>query len=223
VTVSAATPKIRPGIPRWIEASLSFLGLVALSPLIAGAMIAVRLSSPGPAFFVQQRVGRGGRLFPLYKLRSMRVDAAGPGVTGKEDPRITPAGRVLRKTKLDELPQLWNVVRGDMSLVGPRPEVPRYANAADPVWVRVLAVRPGITDPLAIRLRDEESLMPPGEVERERFYLEVLQPMKLAGYLAYLDRRTPWSDVGVIFATLGAVIRPGRPGEAAEAIKSGRL
>lgn len=223
MTVLAATPKIRPGIPRWVEAPISLLGLIALSPLIAGAMVAVRLSSPGPVFFVQKRVGRNGRLFPLYKLRSMRVDAAGPGVTGKGDPRITPAGHVLRKTKLDELPQLWNVVCGDMSLVGPRPEVPKYANTADPVWARVLAVRPGITDPLAIRLRDEESLMPPGEAERERFYLEVLQPMKLASYVQYLDRRTPWTDLGVIFATLGAVIRPGRPDEAAEAIKSGRL
>ena len=223
MTASAATPKIRPGIPRWIEASISFCGLVALSPLIGAAMLAVRLSSPGPVFFIQHRRGQGGRLFPLFKLRTMRAGAGGPGVTGKADPRITSVGRVLRKTKLDELPQLWNVVRGDMSLVGPRPEVPRYADPADPLWARVLAVRPGITDPLTVRLRDEEALMPAGEAERERFYLEVLQPMKLAGYLEYLERRTGWRDVGVIFATLGAVIRPARHEDAAEAIKSGRL
>jgi lipopolysaccharide/colanic/teichoic acid biosynthesis glycosyltransferase len=223
VTVSAATSQIRSGIPRWIEATMSFGGLVALSPLIGGAMLAVRLSSPGPVFFVQQRVGRNGRLFPLYKLRTMRANAGGPGVTGKGDPRITRVGAVLRKTKLDELPQLWNVVRGDMSLVGPRPEVPKYADAADPRWARVLAVRPGITDPLTVRLRDEESLMPAGEAERERFYVEVLQPMKLAGYAEYLERRSGWTDVGVIFATLGAILRPARPDRTAEAIKSGRL
>jgi len=223
VTASAATPPVRSGIPRWIEATISFCGLVALSPLIGLAMLAVRLSSPGPVFFVQPRVGRNGRPFPLYKLRSMRVGAGGPGVTGKDDPRVTPIGRVLRKTKLDELPQLWNVVRGDMALVGPRPELLKYADASDPRWARVLAVRPGITDPLAVRLRDEESLMPAEEAERERFYMEVLQPMKLTGYLEYLERRTAWSDVGVVFATLGAVIRPGRPEDSAEAIKSGRL
>ena len=153
----------------------------------------------------------------------MRAGAGGPGVTGKDDPRVTPIGRVLRKTKLDELPQLWNVVRGDMALVGPRPELRKYADASDPRWARVLAVRPGITDPLAVRLRDEESLMPAGEAERERFYMEVLQPIKLTGYLEYLERRTAWSDVGVVFATLGAVIRPGRPEDSAAAIKSGRL
>jgi lipopolysaccharide/colanic/teichoic acid biosynthesis glycosyltransferase len=223
VTVPAATPRVRPGIPRWIEATLSLLGLIALSPLIVAALLAVRLSSAGPVFFVQQRVGRNGRLFPLFKLRSMRANAAGPGVTGKGDPRITAVGAVLRKSKLDELPQLWNVVRGDMSLVGPRPEVPKYADAADPRWARVLAVRPGITDPLTVRLRDEESLMPPGEAERERFYVEVLQPMKLAGYIEYLERRSPWADVGVIFATLGAILRPARTDATSEAIKSGRL
>jgi lipopolysaccharide/colanic/teichoic acid biosynthesis glycosyltransferase len=223
VTVSAATPPVPPGIPRWIEATLSLLGLIVLSPFIAIAMLAVRLSSPGPMFFVQQRVGRHGRLFPLYKLRSMRVGAAGPGVTGKGDPRITAVGRVLRKSKLDELPQLWNVVRGDMSLVGPRPEVPKYADLSDPRWARVLTVRPGITDPLTVRLRDEESLMPPGEAERERFYVEELQPMKLAGYLEYLEHRSPWGDVGVIFATLGAVLRPTRAESASEAIKTSRL
>ena len=143
MTASAATPPVPPGIPRWIEATLSLGGLIVLSPLIGAAMLAVRLSSPGPVFFVQQRVGKAGRLFPLFKLRSMRAGAGGPGVTGKGDPRITAVGRVLRRSKLDELPQLWNVVRGDMSLVGPRPEVPKYADPADPRWARVLAVRPG--------------------------------------------------------------------------------
>jgi len=223
MSAGAAEFPVRGGIPRWIEASISLLGLVAISPLIALAMLAVRLSSPGPVFFRQQRMGRGGRPFTLLKLRSMRSDASGPAVTGRVDPRITPVGKWLRKTKLDELPQLWNVVRGDMSLVGPRPEVPRYANPADPRWSRVLAVRPGITDPLTLRLRDEESLMPEAEAERERFYLEVLQPIKLNAYLEYLARRTAWSDVGVVLATVVAVVRPGRGADPAEVLKTGRL
>jgi lipopolysaccharide/colanic/teichoic acid biosynthesis glycosyltransferase len=130
---------------------------------------------------------------------------------------------VLRKTKLDELPQLWNVVRGDMSLVGPRPELTQYVDLSNPQWARVLAVRPGITDPLTLRLRDEESMLPAGEAERERFYVEVLQPIKLKGYLDYLETRSFWGDVGVIFATVGAILRPGRGADPAEVLKSGQL
>src|SRR5207249_7214501 len=114
-------------------------------------------------------------------------DAEGPSLTARADARVTAVGRWLRRTKLDEVPQLWNVVRGDMALVGPRPEVPRYANTADPRWRRVLEVRPGLTDPLTLRLRDEEALMPEGAEARERFYLEPLQPLKLEGYLASLS------------------------------------
>lgn len=223
MTGEAATPPVREGIPHWIEATISLLGLIALSPLIGLAMLMVRFSSPGPVFFRQERMGRGGRPFTLLKLRSMRQAAGGPAVTGSVDPRITPVGRWLRKTKLDELPQLWNVVRGDMSLVGPRPEVPRYTDLRDPRWSRVLAVRPGITDPLTLRLRDEESLMPEAEAEREGFYLEVLQPIKLNAYLEYLERRTAWSDVWVVLATVVAVVRPGRGADPAEVLKAGRL
>ena len=212
-------PRVGAGIPRPIEATLSLLGLIVLSPLIGLAMLAVKLSSPGPIFFRQERMGRGDRPFTLFKLRSMRVDAGGPAVTGSVDPRITPTGRWLRKTKLDELPQLWNVVLGDMSLVGPRPEVPRYVNLKDPRWQRVLAVRPGITDPLTLRLKDEESLMPAAEAERERFYLDVLQPVKLRAYLEYIERRTPWSDVGQVFATVFAIVRPGKGADPAEVLK----
>ncbi len=215
-------PPVRPGIPRPIEATVSLLGLVLVSPLLALAMLAVRWSSPGPVFFRQERVGRHGRPFTLYKLRSMRMDAGGPAVTGRVDARVTPLGGWLRRTKLDELPQLWNVVKGDMSLVGPRPEVARYADSADPLWRRVLEARPGITDPLTLRLRDEESMMPAVEAERERFYLETLQPIKLRGYLDYLSRRTWWSDVGVIVATVVAIARPGRGADPADVLRTGR-
>src|SRR5262245_13871658 len=119
--MTADRPKLRAGIPRLLEASVSLLGLVVISPFLLLAMLAVRFSSPGPVIFRQTRMGRGGRSFTIYKLRTMRVDHAGPAVTGRVDARVTPVGHWLRLTKLDEFPQLWNVARGDMSLVGPRP------------------------------------------------------------------------------------------------------
>ena len=149
-------PREARGIPRPIEAALAAVGLVAVAPIVGVAALAVRASSPGPAFFRQTRVGRGGVRFTLMKLRSMRSNTTGVQVTAGDDPRITPVGRFLRRYKLDELPALWNVVRGDMSLVGPRPEVPEYVDCSDPTWVSVLQARPGLTDPITLELRDEE-------------------------------------------------------------------
>ncbi len=124
-------------------------------------------------------------------------------------------GRLLRRSKLDELPELWNVLRGDMSFVGPRPEVPQYVDPENPAWKEVLLVRPGLTDPVTLRLRNEELLMTRVEGDREAFYRETLQPLKLAGYRAYLQRRTWRTDVGVLFATLLAVLWPARSGSPA--------
>jgi lipopolysaccharide/colanic/teichoic acid biosynthesis glycosyltransferase len=214
---------LRSGLPRAVELPLAALGLIVASPLLALGALAVVASSPGPAWFRQERVGRGGRPFTLYKLRSMRVDAGGPSVTSQADVRVTAAGRWLRRSKLDELPQLWNVVRGDMALVGPRPEVPRFVDLADPQWQRVLEARPGITDPLTLKLRDEEKLMPDGETDPERFYLQTLQPFKLRGYLEYLERRSWWSDVEVLFATVTSVVRPAPPPDRDEILRRGRL
>jgi lipopolysaccharide/colanic/teichoic acid biosynthesis glycosyltransferase len=162
-----------------------------------------------PAFFRQVRVGRSGKPFRLIKLRSMRTSNAGLRVTARGDERVTPVGKALRRTKLDELPELWNVLRGDMSFVGPRPEVPEYVDLADPVWAEVLQVRPGLTDPVTLALRDEEGLMEAVEGDRERYYREILQPRKLAGYRRYLARRTWRSDVFVIWNTVMALL-PGR-------------
>ncbi len=198
------------GIPRAIEAALGVAGLVLAFPLVAAAALLVRVTSRGPAFFRQQRVGRGGRLFTLYKLRTMRSRSEGPQVTARGDDRVTPVGRFLRRSKLDEVPQLWNVVKGDMSLVGPRPEVPRYVDLADPLWERVLRVHPGITDPVTLRLRDEETLLAGVEGDPERFYRERLLPEKLHQYLAYLESRTAWTDVQVLYKTAWAVLFPGR-------------
>jgi lipopolysaccharide/colanic/teichoic acid biosynthesis glycosyltransferase len=119
-------------------------------------------------------------------------------------------GKFLRKTKLDELPELWNILKGDMSLIGPRPEVPRYVDLDDPMWRLVLEARPGITDPMTLRLRNEEALLVEVVGDRERFYLETLQPFKLEGYLDYLQRRSWRSDLKVLWQTIVAVVFPNK-------------
>jgi lipopolysaccharide/colanic/teichoic acid biosynthesis glycosyltransferase len=196
------------GIPRAVEAAVAGVGLALASPLIAAAALFVKATSAGPAFFRQERIGRGGRPFTVYKLRTMRPSGSGPLVTARGDSRVTPVGRFLRRSKLDELPQLWNVVKGSMSLVGPRPEVPRYVEPEDPAWRRVLAVRPGITDPVTLELRDEEAVLAAAPGDPERFYREELLPAKLRSYAAYLDRRSAWSDVCVLYRTVLAVLIP---------------
>jgi lipopolysaccharide/colanic/teichoic acid biosynthesis glycosyltransferase len=138
----------------------------------------------------------------------MKPSEAGPQVTAGGDRRITGVGRWLRRSKLDELPELWNVLRGDMSFVGPRPEVPAYVDASDPLWREILLVRPGLTDPVTVALRDEESLLKSAS-DPERYYRETLQPQKLEGYRAYLRRRTWKSDLRVLWQTAGAILRPG--------------
>ena len=152
--------------------------------------------------FRQGRVGRRGRLFVLIKLRTMRVAPPGLEVTAKDDPRTTRVGRFLRKVKLDELPQLWNVICGDMSLVGPRPEVPRYVDLLDPLWQKVLSVRPGVTDPSTLRLLDEEEVLSKVKGDRDVFYREQLLPLKLRECLSYLERRTWRSDLATLFRTV---------------------
>jgi lipopolysaccharide/colanic/teichoic acid biosynthesis glycosyltransferase len=202
--------KLGTGLPRSVEAALALAGLVAAAPVIGIAALAIVATSGGPVFFRQMRVGRDGKPFTLVKLRSMRATTGGPQVTARRDPRVTAVGALLRRTKLDELPELWNVLRGDMSFVGPRPEVPGYVDLADPVWARILKVRPGLTDPVTVRLRDEEALMETvAREDRDRYYRESLQPLKLAGYQQYLEGRTWWSDISVICDTILALL-PGR-------------
>jgi len=208
VNIEEAT--IKEGLPRVLELALVMAGLALVSPLILIAMVAIRVTSSGPAIFRQQRFGKGGRLFVLYKLRTMHRAGAGPQVTSGDDNRITRVGRILRKTKVDELPELWNIIMGDMSLVGPRPEVPRYVDLTDPAWNRALRAKPGITDPVTLGLRNEESLLASVEGDREKFYREVLLPLKLEGYIKYLHRRNWWSDLRVLYLTLMVVIRPQR-------------
>jgi lipopolysaccharide/colanic/teichoic acid biosynthesis glycosyltransferase len=201
---------IRSGLPRLVEATASLLGLIFCAPLLALAAAAVAFSTRGPVFFRQERIGRGGRAFILYKFRTMRAAAEGLQITASDDDRVTRIGKLLRWTKVDELPELWNVLNGDMSLVGPRPEVARYVDLRNSAWRMVLKAKPGITDPMTLRLRNEESLLASVEGDREKFYLEILQPFKLRGYLKYLHERTAWGDVKIIWKTVVAVIRPGK-------------
>ena len=202
----AAVPR---GLPRPVELAVAALGLVLCAPVVAVAGLLIGASSRGPIFFRQERVGRGGKRFVIYKLRTMRNASAGALVTARGDGRITPVGRILRKTKLDELPQLWNVVRGEMSLVGPRPEVPRYVNLDDPLWSEALRIRPGITDPVTLELKDEESVLAGIGGDLERFYREELLPAKLRGYVAYARSRSWLTDIEVLYRTVLAIVRPG--------------
>ncbi len=196
------------GIPRPVEAMAALAGLIIAAPVLALAALGIAFTSRGRIIFRQSRVGQGGRIFILYKFRTMRMGQVGPQVTAGDDSRITYVGRMLRKTKMDELPELWNVLKGDMSLVGPRPEVPRYVDLTNSKWQRVLKVRPGITDPLTLRLRNEEELLAKVKGDRERFYLGTLQPFKLRGYLEYLQRRSWQNDMRILWSTCLAVIFP---------------
>ena len=181
-------------------------GLVGLSPLFTLLALAVKLSSPGPVFHRGRRVGKAGVLFDLYKFRSMRVgETTGPGITRTDDPRVTAVGRVLRRWKLDELPQLINVLRGEMSIVGPRPEAPRYVEIYDAEQRRILSVRPGITSPASLLFRSEEQHLVGHDWERT--YMERVMPEKLRVDLDYLARRTFRSDLAVILRTIDAVFR----------------
>jgi len=185
------------------------LALALLWPLFAVVALWIRLDSPGPVMFRQQRVGRHGRLFAIHKFRTMVEDAPQRGlqITVGDDPRITRAGAFLRRSKIDELPQLLDVLAGHMSLVGPRPELPAYV-AHYPAGLRdkVLAVRPGITDPVSLELADESELLGRA-ADPEREYVEVLLPQKLRAAAAYAERATLWTDLQVIGRTLRLLAR----------------
>jgi len=210
-------PEINNGLPRWVEGTIAFLGLIIAMPFILLAAFAIVVSSGRPVLFRQKRVGQNGRMFDLYKLRTMRSSGEGPQITSSRDERITRVGRFLRRTKLDELPTLWNVLRGDMALVGPRPEVPRYVDLNDRLWRAVLSVKPGITDPVTLRLRREEDLLAQVNGDAMKYYVEHLQPAKLKGYLSYLERRNWRSDLSVLWQTMAAVVIPGKASALSEA------
>lgn len=197
---------------RLFDLVFSFVGLALLAPLLALIMVWIKLDSHGPVFFRQERVGMDGRLFRIHKFRTMVVDAEtrGPQLTVGADRRITRSGRFLRKYKLDELPQLIDVLLGDMSLVGPRPEVPRYV-AQYPEGLRdlVLSVRPGITDLASIEFSDENALLH-GVADPEKEYVEKILPVKLQYCRRYVEQRSLWLDVRIIGRTMAKVWMGGK-------------
>jgi len=192
---------------RLFDLVVSALLLLLLSPLLLAIALAVRLDSPGPALFRQLRVGRHGREFRIHKFRTMRVDVAGLSLTVGQDARITRVGHWLRRTRLDELPQLLDVLAGRMSLVGPRPEVPRYV-AHWPVGLRerALSVRPGLTDPASLAFIDEASLLA-ASTDPERTYVQDILPRKLQAAVDYAERATLWTDLRVLWQTARALWR----------------
>jgi len=193
---------------RLFDVVASGLGLIVLSPLFLILAIWIKLDSKGPVFYRQVRVGYKNKDFRIFKFRSMRVGAdKGSLVTiGGHDSRVTRSGYFIRKFKFDELPQLINVFLGDMSLVGPRPEVRHYVDYWTPEQMHVLDVRPGITDPASIKFRNENELMEKAE-DPEKYYIEVIMQEKIKLYLEYVEKHSFWYDLGLIFKTFWVIVK----------------
>ena len=192
---------------RIFDVIASGLGLIVLSPLFLILAIWIKSDSKGPVFYRQVRVGYKNKDFRIFKFRSMKVGAdKGSLVTiGGHDPRVTRSGYFIRKFKFDELPQLINVFLGDMSLVGPRPEVRHYVNYWTPEQMHVLDVRPGITDPASIKFRNENELMEKAE-DPEKYYIEVIMQEKIKLYLEYVEKHSFFYDLGLIFKTFWVIV-----------------
>ena len=180
----------------------SLFGLLFLSPILLVVAVLIHIKMPGgPVLFTQKRVGRHGKLFTMYKFRSMTVSHSGSSVSVKGEGRITPLGAKLRKYKLDELPELWNVLIGDMSLVGPRPDVPGYADKLEGENRRILLLKPGITGPASLKYRNEEEILAEQE-NPQKYNDEVLFPDKVRMNIEYLDNWSFWNDIKIIICTL---------------------
>lgn len=194
-------------LPRFCELTLAIVAIVLLLPLLLICALLIYLGSPGKILFRQKRIGRDGRVFTLYKFRTMFTANNGLLITAANDRRITPVGKILRKTKFDELPELYNVLRGEMSFVGPRPEVVELVDFNNPLWKEVLSVRPGITDPVTLQFRNEENLLLNVE-DKQAFYLDVIQPYKLNGYISYLNSKSLKKDLTIILQTFKVILLP---------------
>ena len=193
---------------RAMDIVISGCALFVLWPVLLLIALAIKIDDPGPVFYRQVRVGRDGKEFRIYKFRTMIVNADKKGlpITIGRDNRITRMGRILRKTKLDELAQLINVFTGEMSFVGPRPEVPKYVNMYTPYQRQVLLVRPGITDYASIAYRNENDLLA-GAEDPEKMYIDVIMPDKIELNMKYLREISPLADIRLILSTIVAVIR----------------
>ena len=195
-------------MPRSLDILLSLIGLLLFLPFLIIISILIKISSPGPILFKQIRVGKNGRPFNLIKFRTMYTNNQNILITAKNDSRITPIGKFLRYIKLDELPELINVLKGDLSLVGPRPEVPKYVDMNNQMWQRVLQIRPGLTDPVTVKFRNEESILARVKGDKERFYLDILQPYKLRGYIDYIEKKNIFFDFLILLTTIKAIVFP---------------
>ncbi len=198
-------------LKRVLDITAAAAGLAATAPLLAVIAVAVRRTSPGPALFRQTRVGKDGRPFQMLKFRTMSVPKTpdtGPQVTAGGDSRVTRIGRVLRRTKLDELPELVNILRGEMSLVGPRPEVPKYvAHYTDAERAAVHRVRPGLTDPATVRFRSEEEILARA-ADPEQAYVDDVLPTKIQMYKDYLEGASFVGDLRILGETVRVVLVP---------------
>ena len=184
------------------DRSTSFFGIVLLSPILIVISILIRVKMPsGSIIFKQKRIGQHGKLFTMYKFRSMTVNHSGSSISVKGESRITPLGAKLRKYKLDELPELWNVLIGDMSFVGPRPDVPGYADKLEGEDRRILLLKPGITGPASLKYRNEEELLAQQE-DPQKYNDEVLFPDKVRINIEYLNNWSFWNDVKIIIYTI---------------------
>jgi lipopolysaccharide/colanic/teichoic acid biosynthesis glycosyltransferase len=191
---------------RALDIVLGTASLLVAMPVLFGVAIAMRLSGDrGPFLHRATRVGQGRTSITVLKIRTMAVDAGGSGITGPDDPRVTPLGRILRRYRIDELPQLVNVVRGEMSLVGPRPEDPRYVDWSDPVHRRVFTAKPGITGLAQLEFHDEAQRLVGAEIE-DRYRREIL-PAKLRLDVAYLDRQSTLLDMKILARTVKTILR----------------
>lgn len=192
---------------RPLEVFLAAIGLLAFSPVLSIIAVLVKLYDGGEVLYRARRVGKDGKLFDLFKFRTMvpNADKFGAAITASGDMRITPLGRVLRQYKLDELPQLFNVLKGEMSFVGARPEDPRYVASYNEEQKQVLAFRPGITSPASLHYRGEESLLAGTDWMQQ--YANGILPRKLAMDLSYLKRKNPFTDIVIILRTLGGIFK----------------
>jgi len=192
---------------RLFDLLVSVVGLILISPVFLIIAILIKIFSPGPIFFLQERVGINGHLFKLFKFRTMKMDSDkfAPITIGQRDPRITGVGHFLRKFKLDELPQLINVVKGEMSLVGPRPEVEKFVKLYSQQQLRVISVKPGITDYASIEFRNENELLD-GKPDPVDFYIREIMPVKLDLNLKYIDNQSFLGDIRIMFKTVFLII-----------------
>ena len=208
--IAAILEKRKPQLflKRLMDIVISGCALAVIWPVLLIVALAIKIDDPGPVFYRQVRVGRGGKTFRIFKFRTMVVDAdkKGLAITVGRDNRITRVGALLRKTKLDELAQLINVFTGEMSFVGPRPEVQKYVDLYTPYQRQVLLVRPGITDYASIAYRNENDMLA-GAEDPERMYIDVIMPDKIELNMKYLSEISPIADIRLIFGTIAAVIK----------------